>query len=137
MNASPSPNDEEFEARLANWEANWRVKKLRLDRPWAYDITRALVSRPNGLSMQRIYEIVRDMRGDSDLPQPTEFEAVVRSTIYEHAKESSKWNGKREDGLFYSPRRGHWCTHRQVAVAWIERHEAEIFERHQPVPDLE
>lgn len=108
-------------------EATARARKLRHDRPWAYDILRVVLPSRSGLRLQEIYRFVRDMRDPTGLPQPEEFEATVRSVIYQHSSGSPKWSGHQDDALFFSPRRGIWCAHGAMAKQWLSQHEAEIF----------
>lgn len=129
-------SDETSDASLTDFLADYNKWALRKDRPWAFDIVRVLIDRKNGLRMQRIYDHVRDMRDPVDLPKVREFEATVRSTIYQHSKGSPKWTGNQDDDLFYSPSRGLWCVHVGRAKVWIGRHEAAIRKRHAPVPSI-
>jgi hypothetical protein len=102
---------------------------LRKDRPWVYDVVRVLADRPAGLTLQRVYDHVRDMRHPIDLPKPKEFEATVRRTIYNHASQSKDWCGGEENDLFRSPKRGTWQVNLDRARAWIIKHEMKVHGR--------
>ena len=80
-----------------------------------------LEHRPNGLSLPRIYDDVRELRNPADLPKPKEFEATVRSTIYSHSAETPKWNGNEQDDLFRRPKRGVWKANADRVAAWLQK----------------
>jgi hypothetical protein len=104
-------------------EAYYAKKKLRHDRPWTYDIIRILWGRRSGVELRQLYRDLWSIRNPPGLPMPREFEATIRSAINHHTSQSSRWNGKREDDLFYSPNgRSTWAVHRDRAVAWLGKH---------------
>jgi hypothetical protein len=118
--------DLSFEEVFDNFdiEAYFAAKKLRRDRPWVYDIIRALWGRSSGVDLQQLYRDVWSIREPSGLKMPKRFEEALRSSLNHHTSQSSRWNGKPEDDLFYSPRgRGTWAVRRDRAVSWLRRHD--------------
>ncbi|WP_395019809.1 hypothetical protein [Dongia sp.] len=119
--------DLDLDAFFKEWDEQYarqkQLKKLRKERPWTYEIIRVLYGRPNGSDLQHLYRDVWAIRYSVDLPKPKEYEATVRSCINHHTRQSSRWNGKAEDDLFYSPRgRGSWAVHHERAAAWLRAH---------------
>jgi hypothetical protein len=115
---------EEFE----NFDLNtfYEKKKLREDRPWVYDIIRVLWGSQSHRSMQALCRDLWHIRNPSSLPMPKQFERTVQSAINAHTSQSSRWNGKPENDLFYSPEgkgSGTWAVHRDRAVAWLQARE--------------
>jgi hypothetical protein len=105
-------------------DAFFAARKLRADRPWVYDIIRVLWRRPDGLSLQRLYRDVWDLRHPSGLSMPRAYEATLRSAINHHTRQSSSWNHNPADDLFFSPRgRGTWAVDVKRAEAWLKAHE--------------
>jgi len=93
-------------------EPYYAAKKLRADRPWAYDIIRALWGSLYGVPLTSLYRDLWAMRNPVGLPMPKAFEETIRSSIYDH-----------KDDLFYSPKRGVWAVHRKAAAAWLRDHD--------------
>jgi hypothetical protein len=107
-------------------EAYFAAKKLRRDRPWVYDIIRVLWGTKSFVSMDQLCRELWAIRNPSGLPMPKEFNATVQSALNQHTSQSSRWNGKAENNLFYSPKgkgSGTWAVHRETAAQWLKSHE--------------
>jgi hypothetical protein len=103
-----------------------KSKKLRSERPWVRDIIRVLWNYRSGVSMQRLTEELWEMRQPAGLPMPRRFTKTVQSFLNQHTHQSSRWNGKSEDDLFYSPKgkgSGTWAVHHETAAAWLKARE--------------
>jgi hypothetical protein len=108
---------EELEAR---YEPIRRMKALRKERPWAFDLIRVLWARPRGLSNQEIYDAIREIRDPAELPKPKQFAATIRAELNRHTKVSPSWSGNADDDLFHKPRgRGSWAVNYTTAIAWL------------------
>lgn len=103
-------------------EPYFAAKTLRHDRPWTYDIIRVLWGRLKGAPLTNLYRELWAMRNPAGLPMPKAFEETIRRSIYDHTSEASGWDGKAEDDLFSSPRRGVWAVRRAAAAAWLRGH---------------
>jgi len=110
---------EEAEKAYAAYQ---KVKKLRQDRPWVRDIIRALWNYRSGTSMQRLTDELWAMR-QPELPMPREFKKTVQSFLNQHTSQSSQWNKRAEDDLFYSPKgkgSGTWAVHQDRGAVWLK-----------------
>jgi hypothetical protein len=111
----------DIEESLAQLEKNEKARKLRKERPWVHDIIRALMG--GWLTKDQLDRTLWSMRDSSGLNMPKEFSRTVQSFLNRHTSQSSRWNGKPETDLFYSPkgkRSGTWAVHRDRAVAWLK-----------------
>ena len=110
-----------------DFESYYVAKKLRHDRPWVYDIIRVLWgASASGMSMNFLCRNLWEMRNPSGLPMPREFGKTVQSSLNSHSAQSSRWNKRLEDDLFYSPKGKHsgtWAVHRNRAATWLNNHE--------------
>lgn len=100
-----------------------KVKKLRENRPWVRDIIRVLWN-SSSTSMQRLTDELWATRKPVGLPMPRKFTNTVQSFLNQHTSQSSQWNGKSEDDLFYSPEgkgSGTWAVHHERAAAWLRK----------------
>jgi hypothetical protein len=100
-------------------------RKLRKERPWTRDIIRVLSRRRPWLSMSHLTKELWALRNPSGLPMPKNFTETVQSALNQHTSQSSRFSGKPEDDLFYSPEgkgSGTWTIHRERADAWLEAH---------------
>ncbi|MDR3643706.1 MAG: hypothetical protein P4M02_01365 [Clostridia bacterium] len=106
-------------------EAYFAAIRLRHDRPWVFDLIKVLWGRQRGLEMPQLYREIREYRGPTGLINSVQrFEAAVRSALNHHTSQSSRWKGKPEDDLFYSPRgRGTWAVRPDKALAWLKSHD--------------
>ena len=121
MSYSTELSWEELEAR---YEPIRRMKALRRERPWAFDLIRVLWAHPRGLNNQQIYDAVREIRDPSELPKPKQFAATIRAELNRHTRASPSWSGKTEDDLFCKPRgRGSWAVNYETAIAWLSSRE--------------
>jgi hypothetical protein len=105
------------------YAAYQKVKKLRQGRPWVRDIIRVLWNYRSGTSMQRLTDELWAMRKPLELPMPRAFKKTVQSFLNQHTSQSSQWNKKPEDDLFYSPKgkgSGTWAVHQDRAAAWLK-----------------
>src|ERR1700730_8975921 len=98
------------------------ARRLRKNRPWAYDIIRVLWGTHSQLSMAQLVKQLRDLRGPVGLPTPRAFERAIQSTLNSHTSQGSRFSGKLDDDLFYSPEgkySGTWAIRdRDRAAAW-------------------
>jgi hypothetical protein len=108
----------------AEYEAFDKARKLRRQRPWVRDIIRVLWgASQTGLSMDRLVDNLWEMRKPSGLNMPRAFRKTVQSFLNQHTAQSSQWNRRIEDDLFYSPKgkgSGVWAIHRDRANAWLK-----------------
>lgn len=98
-------------------------KKLRENRPWVRDIIRVLWN-SSSTSMQRLTDELWAMRKPTGLPMPRKFTNTVQSFLNQHTSQSTQWNGKPEDDLFYSPKgkgSGTWAVRHDRAEAWLKK----------------
>jgi len=112
---------EKYEKARAKSE---KLKTLRQDRPWVRDIIRVLWNR-SSTSIQQLTDELRAIRRPAGLPMPRKFEHTVQSFLNQHTSQSTQWNGKTEDDLFYSPKgkgSGTWAVHHDRATAWLKSH---------------
>ncbi|MFI5021412.1 MAG: hypothetical protein ACHQRJ_07145 [Alphaproteobacteria bacterium] len=120
-----STSELSFEEICENFDidAYYAAKRVRRERPWVRDIIRALWGRRLGMQLQQLYRDVWGLRYPSGLKMPKEFEAALRSSLNHHTSQSTRWNGKPEDDLFYSPDgRGTWAIRHDIAAEWLKRH---------------
>jgi hypothetical protein len=99
------------------------LKRLRRERPWAFDIARVLWPRPNGVHIEELEQTLLEIR-KSELPTPKQLRKTIQSCLNHHTSQSQVfWNKRRgpADDLFWTPRRfsGIWCVHRDRFEAWI------------------
>lgn len=99
------------------------AKRLRRRRPWVRDIIRVLwgASRA-GVSMDQLVSNLWEMRKPSGLNMPRAFRKTVQSFLNQHTAQSSQWNGRAEDDLFFSPQgkgSGTWAVHQERAAVWL------------------
>ncbi len=115
--------DVEFEEAYPRAAAEDKLKKLRTERPWTFDIIRVLWGTTAYKSMAELTKELWDIRRPSGLPMPKEFDRTVQSFLNTHTSQSSRWNGRPEDDLFYSPRgkgSGTWAVRRETAERWLK-----------------
>jgi hypothetical protein len=113
---------EEYQMAVAKSE---KLKRLRRERPWVGDMIRVLWNR-SLTSMQQLTDELWAMRSPAGLPMPRKFVHTVQSFLNQHTSQSTRWNGKTEDDLFYSPEgkgSGTWAVHHDTAEAWLKRHQ--------------
>lgn len=116
------PTWEEIEKLFAAREA---LKKTRKERPWVADIIKVLWGTRSSMSMQRLCRELKHIRNPSGLPEPKALENTVQSALNRHTSQSTRWSGKLEDDLFYSPEgkeSGRWAVHRGRAFEWLKSH---------------
>lgn len=114
----------DLDAALRQIEATETLKKRRHENPWARDLIRVLWRYPRGGRRLVIIEEVWHLRQATNLPVPRKFEHTVQSIFNHHSSQSTVWNGKQEDDIFYSREgkgSGIWAVHRDRAEAWLRR----------------
>jgi hypothetical protein len=112
--------DFDIEELLRQVAADEAARKLRRARPWTYDIIRALWG--PSLTMDTLTITLWEMRNPSGLPMPKQFTKTVQSFLNRHTSQSSLWDGKTENDLFFSPKKkgsGTWAVHKDRAIAWL------------------
>lgn len=101
-----------------------KAKKLRQERPWVRDIIRVLWGAPrDGVAMDQLVSNLWEMRKPSGLNMPRAFKKTVQSFLNQHTTQSSTWNGRAKNDLFYSPRgkgSGTWAVRQERAAAWLK-----------------
>jgi hypothetical protein len=100
----------------------YTAKKLRRDRPWTYDIIRALWGKPSGRELRLLYRDLWAMRNPVGLAMPKAFAETVRRSIYDHTSQGAG-TANPDDDLFFSPTRGTWAVHPACAAVWLKRHD--------------
>jgi hypothetical protein len=122
---------EEFEnfdvdAYLRQVEAAEKLKTLRRERPWVYDIIRVLWSRRAALHMNVLEQELWTIRNPT-LPMPKEFRKTIQSALNRYSSQSDiflKQTRTPEDDLFYSPEgkgSGAWAVRHDRAISWLQR----------------
>lgn len=104
-------------------EGYYAAKALRKDRPWVYDIIRVLWGRSSGRPLKDLYRELWEMRNSGGLPMPKSFQETIRRSIYDHSSDAADWNGKAENDLFYSPKRGVWAVRGHLIRGWLGEHD--------------
>jgi hypothetical protein len=117
----------DYDAACEKAVAEDKLTELRRTRPWVRDLIRVLW--PYDKRGRRRVLVIDDLwrlRTPSGLPMPRKFEHTVQSTFNHHTSQSSRWNSRVEEDLFFSPEgkgSGLWAVHRDRAAAWLLRHE--------------
>lgn len=121
------PTDFDYDTEYKKAVAEDKIAELRRTRPWVRDLIRVLWPYDKrGRRRLLVIEELWRLRNPSGLPMPRKFEHTVQSTFNHHTSQSSRWNGRAEDDLFFSPEgkgSGLWAVHRDRAEAWLLRHE--------------
>jgi hypothetical protein len=121
------PTDLDYDAAYEKAAADDKLYGLRQTNPWVRDLIRVLWPyEQRGRRRLRVIDDVERLRKASGLPMPSKLEHTVQSTFNHHTSQSTRWNGKPQDDLFFSPQgkgSGSWAVHRDRAAAWLLRHE--------------
>ena len=77
-----------FEKLTQKVKASLEKKKIRRERPWAYDIIRVLWPCKIELHIDPLVREVWELRNGTLLPMPKEFRNTVQSTLNHHTSQS-------------------------------------------------
>jgi hypothetical protein len=116
----------DLDAYLRQVEAADKLKILRRERPWVYDIIRVLWPRRAALHMNVLERELWAIRNPT-LPMPKEFRKTIQSALNRYSSQSHIFFEQErtpEDDLFYSPEgkgSGTWAVRHDRAISWLKR----------------